>query len=272
MIHEIYAAPKGGDLEKGIQFAVEHKLNYELPTFYYPENLDNQDDEILKYQLMLCNFKGKLSMHGPIFDTNPVSLDPKIAEASKYRYIQAIEAAKKLDVRYLVFHTQYTPIYQAANCMKFWLSKTTDFWDEIIAEHVQGSHLTLLLENYLDETPEYLQTILSRVNSSHLKACLDIGHVNLFSRVASIDWFDELGQDVVYIHTHNNDGSIDEHQAFDKGTINIESFLNHVALVPHRVHVAIETHSVESMASSLQMIEPFLKLQEEHFVSKSFLV
>lgn len=272
MIDEIFAAPKGGDLEEGIAFARDNGLGYELPTLYYPEALDNSPQEVKKYRQLLEGFEGTLAMHGPIFDMNPASPDPKIAEASRYRYHQAIEVALELDVKYLVFHSQYTPIYRAANCVKPWINHTTDFWRETIEKHLAGTQLTVVIENYLDESPEYIQLLIERVASPHLRACLDIGHVNIFSKMAPNDWLDALGNDLVYIHAHNNNGELDEHQSFDKGSIDMEGFLNHLALTTSRAHLALETNSVEGLAESYEITKPYLEIQDEHFSSKSFLV
>jgi sugar phosphate isomerase/epimerase len=258
MIDRIFAAPKGAELAEGIAFAIEHKLDYELPTFYYPENLDNGAAEIAKYNGLLAGFKGMLSMHGPIFDMNVVSLDPEIERISRYRYMQAINIAKELDVRYLVFHTQWTPI--------------TGFWEELIAEHLEGSNLTILLENFLDPTPESMITLLNRVSSPHLRACLDTGHVNIFSDMSPIDWVRELGHHVAYIHAHNNAGSLDSHDGFERGLIDMDCFLNHLALLPQKIHLAIETATIEDLNASYAMLKPYLKLQNEQYASKSFLI
>jgi sugar phosphate isomerase/epimerase len=272
MIDRIFAAPKGCDLAQGIAFALGHNLDYELPTFYYPENLDGKDAEIAKYRELMPNFKGMLSMHGPIFDMNIASLDSEILRISRHRYLQAIEIAKEMDVRYLVFHSQWTPIYPAANASKQWLAKVTDFWEELIAEHVEGSNLTILIENFLDPDPESMGTLLSRISSHHLRACLDTGHVNIFSELSPIDWIRSLGSHVAYIHAHNNNGEIDSHDAFDTGLLDMDSFLNHLALLPQKIHLAIETSTVEALASSYAMTKPYMKLQSAQFTAKSFLI
>lgn len=272
MIDRIFAAPKGCELADGINFAIEHKLDYELPTFYYPENLDNKDEEIAKYKILMEGFTGTLSMHGPIFDVNVVSLDPQIEKISYHRYLQAVEIAKEMNVRYLVFHTQWTPIYTAANATKQWLAKVTDFWEAFIAEHLEGSNLTILIENFLDPNPETMITLLSRVSSPHLRACLDTGHVNIFSDLSPTDWMRELGPHLAYIHCHNNAGELDSHDAFGSGLIDMESFLNHLALLPQKVHLAIETSTLDGLNSSYAMLKPYLKLQNEQYASKSFLI
>jgi sugar phosphate isomerase/epimerase len=272
MIDRVFAAPKGCELEPGIQFALENRLDYELPTFYHVENLDNGTEEIARYTRLLEGFQGMLSMHGPIFDVNVVSLDPEIARISRYRYQQAIDIALELDVRYLILHSQWTPIYPAANATKNWLDKITAFWEGLIAEKLENTNLTILIENFLDPTPETILALLSRVNSPHLRACLDTGHVNIFSSLSPIDWIRELGSYIAYIHAHNNAGQIDSHDAFDQGLLDMDSFLNHVALLPQKIHLAIETSSLPGLQSSYDMLKPYLQLQHEQFASKSFLI
>ena len=272
MIDRVFAAPKGPELEQGIEFALSHGLDYELATFYYVENLDQKDREIARYNQLLANFTGMLSMHGPIFDTNVVSLDPELQRISQYRYLQAINIAKEMGVRYLVFHSQWTPIYPSANATRMWLAKLTDYWEKMIAEHLEGSNLTVLIENFLDPNPETMLTLLNRINSPHLKACLDTGHINIFSPMSPIDWLKHLGSQVVYIHAHNNGGELDSHDSFDQGVLDMESFLNHLALLPQKIHLAIETSTVKGLSRSYDILKPYLKLQCEQYVAKSFLI
>ena len=272
MIDRVFAAPKGPELEQGIQFALHHQLDYELPTFYYVENLDAKDREIARYQQLLAGFQGILSMHGPIFDTNVVSLDPELMRISRQRYIQAINVAKEMGVRYLVFHSQWTPIYPAANATRMWLNKMTEYWEQTIAEHLQGTQLTVLIENFLDTSPESMMTLLSRIDSPHLKACLDTGHVNIFSELSPIDWLKTLGNQVVYIHAHNNGGELDSHDAFGQGLLDLDSILQHVALLPQKIHVAIETSTVKGLSESYEILKPYWQIPTPQVGIKSFLI
>jgi sugar phosphate isomerase/epimerase len=272
LIDKVYAAPKYISLEQGIEFVMQQNTCYEIPSFLAPQNLDNKSDEISRYRELLKDFKGTLSLHGPIYDMNPVSLDPRIADSSRHRYIQAVEVCKELGVKYLVFHSQYTPIFDVANVYKEWLAQSTDFWQEVIETHLQGTDMVLLMENFMDSTPDIINSLIDRVDSPHMKICLDTGHVNLFSKVSPIDWLDEFGSNVEYIHAHNNHGEKDEHYAFQKGTIDMEGFLNHLVLLPHKVNLAIEVFNIEGVQESFDMIQNYMKMQSEQLTSKSFLL
>lgn len=272
MIDNVFAAPKGGDLEAGIEFALKNNLSYELPSFYHVENLDNKAEWVARYGRLLEGFRGTLSMHGPIFDINVVSLDPEIMRISRHRYRQAIEVAKDLNVRYLVLHSQWSPIYPAANATKDWMMQLVDFWKTWIETDLKDSNITVLIENFLDPSPETMLSLLTQVNSPCLKACLDIGHVNIFSSLSPIDWVQALGGHLAYIHAHNNAGQVDSHDSFDKGLLDMGSFLNHLALLPQKIHLAIETASISGLEESYALVKPYLALQNEQFASKSFLI
>ena len=272
MIDQIFAAPKGIKVEDGYAFAVEHRINYELPNFYKPAELDQLDETIEQTRTLVKEFQGILSMHGPMRDINVISEDPAIRKVSRQRYEQAIVAAKELNIRYVILHSHWTPLVSVANKGREWASEMADYWEELIAEHLEDTHITILLENAMDESPDLMNHILGRLESQHLKACLDTGHVNLFSDMSVIDWLGELGHNLAYIHASNNNGEFDEHEAFDKGIIDMESFLNHLALLPHKVHLAMEMMTMKSMDRSYDMLRPYLKLQAEQFASKSFLI
>lgn len=274
MIDRIFAAPAASknELEQGIAFAKQHGLDYEIPTFYHPEHFENLDAEIARHKALLEGFAGVLSLYGPLADLNVVSADADIARVSRQRYQQSIEIAKALNVRYLILHSQWSPLYTATGSAKNWLAKMTDFWEETIAEQLENTHITVLIENFLDPAPDHIVKLLSRLNSPHLKACLDTGHVNIFSTWSPEDWIRELGPQVAYIHAHNNSGEVDTHDAFDKGIIDMDSFLNHLSQLPQKIHLSIETATIEGLKDSYAKMVPYLELQNENSNSKSFLI
>jgi sugar phosphate isomerase/epimerase len=272
MIDRVFAAPKGDSLEEGIAFAGSQGLGYELQLPLYPVDSEVMQAETQRFREFFSEFAGPLALHGPYEDLNVASLDPDIARISRQRYLQAIDLAKALNVRYLIFHSQWNPLHAAKYATKAWLSRMTDFWEEILAEHFEGTQTVVLIENFLEPVPEYIVKLLSRVNSSQLKACLDIGHTNLFSQCSPLDWVRELGPHVAYIQAHNNGGELDSHDAFDKGTIDMASFLNHIALLPQKLNLSIETASLGALESSYIALLPYLKLQTEQAQSKSFLI
>lgn len=274
MIDHIFVAPKTAgvsetqfplpELVDTIHFAAERQLDLELSAHLLTD--------VSACQAALAQFDGILAIYGPSTDLNPVSADEEIAALSRQRYVQTIQLAKQLNARYVIFRSQDTPLQQVNQHYKNWLGKTTTFWEKMIADLVEGSPLTVLLENYQDPTPETLKTLLSRIASSHLKASLDVGHVNLFSDTVAMDWLEALGSSVAYVQLHNNNGELDEHLGLENGTIDMGTLLNHLALLNQKIHVGLACSTLADLVDSHHQLLPFLQLQQAQFSSKSFLV
>lgn len=258
VVQHVFIAPKVHEVTECIQFARKHQLALELCDFMYPERLIAMDDNIRRYQDYLKDFEFPIAMHGPVFDVNPVSLDPQFKALSIARYEQAIECALALNARYLVFHSQWTPIYKVADCYQPWLEGTVQFYQSLHDKYLRDSDLTLVIENFLDDSPLILNDLVGNIRSPQVCACLDIGHVNLFSQLAPNDWLDQLGSNLAYIHAHNNWGRLDEHLPFHEGCIDMNGFLNHAARVPRSYQLVVEVLSLDGIEESLLHLDSYL--------------
>lgn len=97
------------------------------------------------------------------------------------------------------------------------------FWKAFLEE---DPGVQIVLENVLEEDPQWLLDIVKGVDDPRLKLCLDIGHANAFSGVSVMDWLESWASYISHFHIHNNDGSQDQHNALTDGTIEIEKLLN----------------------------------------------
>ncbi len=52
---------------------------------------------------------------------------------------------------------------------------------------------------------------------SRLKLCLDIGHVNAYSKIPVADWVEHCAGFISHFHIHNNDGLCDSHSPLEQG-------------------------------------------------------
>jgi sugar phosphate isomerase/epimerase len=271
MIETVFVAPKACTETEAIALAQRQLCGLELDTFFQPTALDSKHT-IHRLQHALAQFSGPLSLHGPVMDLNPVSRDPAIAKASRKRYIQAVEAALALNARFLVFHSQWNPLFTKIGYQTQWLEESAAFFSQLIANHVQGTPLTLVLENFMDETPQGLSDLVNEVNSAHFRACLDVGHVNLFSQQSPAEWFDVLGHQIATIHLHNNDGQTDEHTGLNEGTLDLEGFVYHVGRSHHKVQLMLEVNGIDSVTRSLEGLRPFLEASRSKRLAHSFLI
>ena len=96
------------------------------------------------------------------------------------------------------------------------------FWKEFLRE---DPGVVIVLENVLETDPAWLPEIVSQVDNPWLKLCLDIGHVNAYSRIDVFQWLRRWAPNLSHFHIHNNDGKTDLHQALNCGTIPVIDFL-----------------------------------------------
>jgi sugar phosphate isomerase/epimerase len=87
-----------------------------------------------------------------------------------------------------------------------------------------------------------------------------------------MDWLDAFGTNVVHIHAHNNQGQRDDHFAFNRGTLDLEAFLNHVALSRHKLGLVLEVFSMAGIRESYEILLPFLEMQQSEQAVRSFLL
>ena len=81
-------------------------------------------------------------------------------------------------------------------------------------------------ENIFEEAPETLRMLVKEINSPNLGVCFDTGHFNLFSKVPLEKWFEEIGDNIIEVHLHDNTGSNDDHLGIGDGNIDFDLFFS----------------------------------------------
>ncbi|WP_195837914.1 sugar phosphate isomerase/epimerase family protein [Tissierella pigra] len=196
------------------------KLNIgiEIQDFTEPNLSLNEINMIIhRYKAKLKEFKNIKALHGPFLDLKPSSPDKLIREVSYNRYLYTINAAKELNIDYLIFHSQINPYLNQPSIRKLNNIQSREFWEAILKE-VPDYKGIILLENIFEETPSMLKELIETINLPNVKINLDIGHANL-GKVTLEEWIKELKDYIFYIHIHSNDGLYDNHQAPTLGEI-----------------------------------------------------
>lgn len=273
MIQHVIAAPKGMPTERGLAFAQEFSLGYEVPDFMSPTLLEDPTEAIGQWQEYLRPISGVKSLHGPVYDLNPVSLDPDIAAASHKRYQQAVSVCQSLGCRYLVVHSQYESLFDVAQVKGMWFDATVAYWQNF-AESVlaDAPSLTVVIENFMETHPEHLRELVDAVGHPRIKACLDTGHANIYSSASLHTWLDTLEDRLVYVHSHNNMGTYDEHRGYQHGTLDMEAFLNQLIMLPQRINLVLEIFNEPELRASYPMVVRALETQQIHMPNRSFLI
>jgi sugar phosphate isomerase/epimerase len=273
MVHAVFIAPKAVSTRRAVELANLYQTGLELEVFIPPQALQQPAKTLATLSSELADLTGQLSLHGPVIDMNPVSLVKQVRQVSQVHYRRSVEMALTLQARYLVFHTQWTPIYTVANCYEPWLDQLAQFFNQLASDmHLDRTGLTLVLENFMEPRPYYHLALLERINHPNIRACLDIGHTNLFSQVSPLVWFDTLKPYLATLHLHNNNGVLDEHAALSQGSVPMDTFLAHVAKATQPLQLMLEVTGEEAVNTSLATIEPYKQTLQQHWLATQFLL
>lgn len=169
------------------------------------------------------------TLHQPLFDpragdwSRHVEPSINLIDVEKTRRIDAmdevkrsLEAAEQINIESIVLH----------------LGTSADTWSErsidnslSAIEHVKAfAHplgVKTLVETLHNDvtTPEHLLEILRVGHFANVGICLDLGHVHLRGKQGIAEAFEVLGDRIVELHIHDNQGEKDEHLWPGEGTI-----------------------------------------------------
>lgn len=198
----------------------EYGVNLEIAEYCTAWNMDEQFEAIdaeVREKLTHCR---KSLFHGPYNELFPCAIDKRARALAVERYRQAIELAKRYGAEKVVLHGGYHPLMYYP---EWYIEQSVIFWKEFLRE---DAGVQIVLENVLETDPNWLVQIVELVDSPHLKLCLDIGHVNAYSKISVFDWLERWAPHLSHFHIHNNDSGSDQHCALNCGTIPMLEFLN----------------------------------------------
>ncbi|MBS3968834.1 MAG: sugar phosphate isomerase/epimerase [Clostridia bacterium] len=201
----------------------------EIQDFVFPENLVYKVDALYKeYETLLNGFQGEITIHGPYMDLNPISMDTRVRELTLERYLQAVEIAKVFDSRWIVIHTYFSQIHnQESWYQDYWIEENLKFWEKVIPV-LEKEKKTIVLENVFDVNPSTIKELVDGLGSEFFKACLDVGHCNVFSEESIKTWLEVLGERLRYLHLSDNNGKRDNHLPIGSGSIDFQEIVNNL--------------------------------------------
>lgn len=157
-----------------------------------------------------------LIFHAPFNELCPAAIDPEIREIARKRYEQSYLLAREYHICKMIVHSGYMPhVYY-----KVWHhEKSAEFWNAYMAD--KPTDFTICIENVLEDEPHMMARIAEELDQSNIRLCLDVGHANCMSSISPEEWLRVMGPYLSHLHIHNNDGTHDQHNALQDGTVNV---------------------------------------------------
>ena len=209
----------------------------------------NMDDKFAETDVLVRKKLEGISrrvLHAPFNELFPCAIDRKARLLAAERYRQAIELAKNYGAEKVIIHGGYNGwMYYP----EWYIEQSILFWKQFLKE---DPGVEIVLENVLEEDPVWLLDIIRSVVNPHLRLCLDVGHVNAYSKVPVMQWLDICGSDIGHFHIHNNDGSWDTHSSLNQGNIPIKELLQKAEILCPEATVTLELMEAEESVNWLR--------------------
>lgn len=249
---KILIIPDIDNPQESLDLAAQYSLGFEYNDFFRPDVLDNPG----KVDTLCDTYNSYIlpeycTIHGAFFDVIPFSLDSKIREISLLRINQSIEAARKINAKAVVFHTNYNPFLNAPAYVEGWIRDNVQIWSQILEENPD---LNIYLENMFDETPDIMVKLSEQLCSyENYGVCLDYAHAAL-SKEEPKNWAKALGPYVKHIHINDNDLVSDLHLAWGEGRLDRQDFYDAYEKYMSEATVLIEVSTAERKLKSIETL------------------
>lgn len=206
--------------ENAAKLAKEQGFGIELAQFCTAWNLDEKRHEVEENVQNCLKSSDRFVLHAPFTELFPCAIDKMVRQVAAFRYRQSIETARELGVKKLVIHGGYNPrIYFPP----WYTPESVVFWKEFVNEIPDD--MVICLENVFEEEVDMLAEIVRQLGDKRIRMCLDIGHVNAYSKIPVREWIERCADIIEHFHIHNNDGSWDTHSQLFEGSIPMEETL-----------------------------------------------
>ncbi|MGM0600840.1 MAG: sugar phosphate isomerase/epimerase family protein [Candidatus Rifleibacteriota bacterium] len=214
--------------------------------------MDRLEKPVLeKFRTIVEKHNFKPTVHAPFFDLNLGARDNQIRKISFYRMVWAIETAALLKADRVVIHPGYGPML-SDDALESWLKRAEQPLKKL-EEIASKANVRIAFENIFDKTPDKLARIIKHLNSETFGICLDIGHFNVFTTENLTKWLEVLGENILEVHLHDNNGKADEHLAFNYGNIDYSQFIEWFENLPPEkkpvltIEMPHPTHVIQSV-------------------------
>jgi sugar phosphate isomerase/epimerase len=253
------------DITRHYELAQAYGAGLELQVYGYDTDLlDSGWRAVLdEHKVLLRDFESEISLHGAFLDMAPGSVDRRVVEVTRDRFLLDLDIGAELGARTVVFHTLFLPqVYRPVvgdgpSYRLSWTERQVEFWGPMAEEAAQRD-LLIALENMWEPEPRIIGDVLDQVDSPNLGSCLDVGHFYLFSDFLPLSrWIDQISHRLIHCHMNNHRGSYDEHLPLDVpgGVIDYQGdVLPLLRALPNPPTLTLEMDEIDALESSLQYL------------------
>lgn len=195
------------------------------------------------------------SVHAPICDLNVAALSDRLLDASVRETCAVVVAAAEIGAQTVTIHpglssmavngTVSMAMERAKRSMKTFDRIQDEYGVPLAIENMPDVHF------FLGRTAESLADI---IDGTDLNVCYDIGHAHTTGQEEAM--VEILGDRIVNVHIHDNNGKKDEHLTLGEGNVDLVAVLK--SLSGYSGNYIIESKDLESAVESHSRLQKFL--------------
>lgn len=246
-------------LEESIDFVRDEGFLPEVRMTDVDHMMSLGEDTLARLRELLAAFSFTPLMHGPFFGVDVAGIDKNISEYSIRCLMHGLEVTAALGGKVMVMHTSYLPQFSRGG-RRHWFRNWSERMPQVV-ERADRYGITLALENTWDDRPEILEHLAALLPGDGVRFCLDTGHVNAFSHLPLKKWWEGIGDRVVVIHLHDNDGTSDDHLIPGKGSFDFSELAGYLRGREKLPLLDLEVDLSEARAAKEYLTGVFAKLQ-----------
>lgn len=197
----------------------------------------------------------RVSAHLPFLDLAPGSADPRVAEVSQERLLAAADWAVQLGAVQAVGHLGY--LADVHRNLETFCQRLASRLAPMAAR-LQAGGCALALENTFEPSPAVLlsaRQALLEAGAAQVGFCLDVGHAACFAKLPLSSWWQALGQEIIELHLHDNDGAFDWHLPPGGGCVDWGLVRQRIKSLERPPLLTLEPHREPHLWASLRALE-----------------
>ena len=191
-------------------------------------------------------------IHAPFSDINIASLNEKIRRASLDILFETFEVAQSMGSLLVVIH----PGHLSPASMRF--PKAYEKIHKRSLEEIERYSRRLGIRVAVENMPAFpildgrtCERIQELVDGTELYVAFDVGHLNTVTRNFR-EFVDLLGDRIIHVHLHDNDGNTDSHLGLGKGSVPWEEVLK---ILPRKASWSLELGSLDAAVESMEFVK-----------------
>ncbi len=249
-IGQVFITMKARQFEKRFAPLVERwRMNCELVLDHHAlDSFAKKDFRHIAKCMLCCGVRR--TVHAPFQELFLGAPDILVRKAAMERLKYAFDIAALFKPESIVLHLNYEEKRFGFVFAEWFRNIIPDL--EVFAKKAEAMGAMLALENVYEENPGTMREILLRLSGKNVWSCLDVGHVNAFSKAPLRQWLAKIGEFIRQFHLHDNDGKRDAHAPIGSGNVDFSKIARFIAVSRQKPMITLEPHTEEDIWKTLE--------------------